>query len=259
MIRTIRAEWTRLTRPRALLAAVASGAAFAVLVTTVIMLTLEATPNSTGLFTSALQAPGGATMPVTTGMAFGSVVVLAMFVAMSAGGYSRGTWRASLLHQPGRWSLATGQFLARWALLVLVCTVVMVVGWMTATLLAPGQGVDTSLWLTAEAFREAVGVFLRMIGFVAGWGLLGTLLGTLTRSVPVGLGIGLVWAGPLENVIGDDVSFAPSYFPGLLLRGVIAPMSTQVDQARIGITLLAYAVACLVVLGLVLRRRDVTA
>lgn len=258
MIRAARAEWTRLTRPRIVLWALAGAAGFAALITAVLLLTMSASATPGSLSARVMEQAGGGTLPVATGMSFASIAIFAAFVALSAGGFARGTWRAALLHQPRRWSLASGQFVARWAFVSLNCGAAMAVGWATALALAPSQGLDTSAWFTVDAARLHAEDLGRVVAFTAGWGLLGTLLGTVTRSVPIGLGIGLLWAGPLENVIGDELSSAQAWFPGLLLRAVLAPLSSEVDQTRVAGTLLGYAVVCLVVIGVVLRRRDVT-
>lgn len=258
MTRTIRAEWTRLTRPRMLMPALGVGVFVAVLLTAVLFLTAGERPNAFGLSTGVLAGAAGATLPVTTGMAFASLLVFAMFVSMSAGGFARGTWRTSLLHEPRSWTLATGTFLARWGVVALVSAAVMVVGWVTAAALALWQGLDTSAWLTLDGLQAVGEDYLRVVAFCGGWGLLGTLLGTLTRSIPVGLGLGLLWAGPLENILGDELDIGNDVFPGLLLRAVVAPEAGTLGATQLTVTLLGYAAVCLVVIGLVLRRRDVT-
>lgn len=258
MIRTMYAEWSRLTRPRMLLPALAAGVLVAVALTAFLVCTADRQPNALGVSVGRLEESGGATVPVTLGMSFASLLVLALFVSMAAGGFSRGTWRASLLHQPRRLTLAAGNFLARCGLIALVCLAAVAVGWLTSVTLASSQGVDSSAWLSVEAMGEVGGDYLRVVVFCCGWGLLGTLLGTLTRSIPVGLGLGLLWAGPLENVLGDDLDFASAYFPGLLLRALVVPEASTIGTARLTAMLLSYAIVCVLALGLVLRRRDVT-
>jgi hypothetical protein len=44
--------------------------------------------------------------------------------------------------------------------------------------------------------------------FVFGFALLGSVIGMLSRSMGIGLGFGLFWAGPVENILGDDLAFA---------------------------------------------------
>jgi ABC-2 type transport system permease protein len=85
-----------------------------------------------------------------------------------------------------------------------------------------------------------------------------TMIGVLARSVPIGVGVALVWSGPIENIVGDSWSGAEQWFPGLLLRSVVAPGSTTTSTGRALVTLGLYAVAAIGVTAVALRRRDVT-
>jgi hypothetical protein len=45
--------------------------------------------------------------------------------------------------------------------------------------------------------------YLRAIAYVVAFGIIGTTIAVLVRSTPIALGIGLLWFGPIENVIGE--------------------------------------------------------
>lgn len=257
LARSIRAEWWRLTRPRPLAWSGLAAAVFGAAITAVLLLTLDATGPATGLTRLLVSRPGGMTSLVMLGLSFASIVLFAMFLAMAAGPYGSGTWRVELLHQPRRLTLAVGQFLARWGFTCMLLLIVLVAGAVTALAMAPGQGISTDSWLTADGLRESGWTALKAAGFAFGWGVLGTVMGTLTRSIPVGLGVGLVWFGPIENILGDNVDFATRWFPGLLLRDMISPVHTN-PTSTIGLTLGAYLVVCVVVLSVLHARRDVT-
>lgn len=81
---------------------------------------------------------------------------------------------------------------------------------------------------------------------------------TAARSVPIGLGIGILWAGPLENILGDRLAIGGEWFPGLLLRYVVAPETAVLTGAALVLRLVLYAVIALLLVGVLLRRRDVT-
>jgi ABC-2 type transport system permease protein len=95
---------------------------------------------------------------------------------------------------------------------------------------------------------------------VTAGGVLGAipLVGVLARSVPIGVGVGLVWAGSLENIIGDGWSPGEQWFPGLVLRALVAPDAAAISTGRALATLAAYAVVAVGVTTIALRRRDVT-
>ena len=94
--------------------------------------------------------------------------------------------------------------------------------------------------------------------FIAGWAVLATLVGVLARSVPIGVGVGLVWAGPIENVIGEGWAPGEQWFPGMVLRALITPDSAVISTGRALATLAAYSAVAIGVTAIALRRRDVT-
>lgn len=254
---TFVAEWIRLSTKRTWLIAIPFTILYSAILTVVMIDTAPVRANG-GVSLQALGQSGGGTLAVRTAVAFTSVLILALFVGMSAGSFARGTWRASLLQQPRRLTLAAGTFGARIAISAVVVVVLFLAGLITAYLVAPGQGVDTGSWLDATSLRMAGEDYLRTMGFIAGWAVLGTLLGIVTRSVPIGLGIGILWAGPIENVLGDRLSLGGEWFPGLLLRYVVAPETATVTGAALALRLVLYAAAALLVVAVLLRHRDVS-
>ena len=77
--------------------------------------------------------------------------------------------------------------------------------------------------------------------------------------MPIGVGIGLVWAGPVENIIGDGWTPGQQFFPGMVLRAIINPASAEISTTRAMVTLAAYGAIAATVSAIALRRRDVTA
>lgn len=256
MINAYRAELRRLTLRRTLLPTVAATVLYAVLVTWILISTASPTPD--GMITvPGLEQAGGATRAVIVASTSSSVLVRALFIGMSAGDHARGTWRAALLQNPNRLQLAGGTFLARLSVMALLIVVLFAAGWITAFAVASGEGISTAAWLGGDAWPAAAGDLGKVLAYGVGWGLLGTAIGTVTRSVPIGLAIGVLWAGPVENVLGDDLEIAQRWFPGLLLRHVVTGAGDYTAW-QIGGTLAAYAAVVLAVAGLVISRRDVT-
>lgn len=257
MARAFIAEWIRLSSKRIWLISVAATVAYSA-VLTVVMINTAPQRAPAGLSVEALGQSGGGTLAVRTAAAFTSVLILAVFVGMSAGSFARGTWRASLLQQPRRLTLAAGTFGARMAVSAIIVAALFVSGMVTAYVVAPGQGIDTGSWLNGDSLRMMADDYFRVMVFVIGWALFGTLIGILTRSVAIGLGAAILWAGPIENLLGDNLSFGANWFPGLLLRYVVAPESAPVDGDIVVVRLVAYAVIGILVVGSMLRRRDVS-
>lgn len=256
--RSFVSEWIRLSTKRTWLIAIPLTIVYSAVLTIVMIDNAPQRAVGGGLSLQALGASGGATLSVRTAVSFTSILVLALFVGMSAGAFTRGTWRSSLLQQPRRLTLAAGNFAARIAISAVVVVVLFLAGVVTAYLVAQGKGIDTGSWLDGTSLRIAAEDYLRTMAFIIGWALLGTLIGTATRSVSIGLGAGIVWAGPIENILGDRLSFGSHWFPGLLLRYVVAPETATVTGVSLVLRLVLYAAIALLIIGALLRRRDVT-
>ena len=96
------------------------------------------------------------------------------------------------------------------------------------------------------------------MAFIAGWAVLATVVGVLARSVRFAVGVGLVWAGPIENIIGDGWSPGERWFPGLVLRALIAPDAASISTSRALATVAGYAAIAGGDTAIAVRRGDVT-
>ncbi len=97
-----------------------------------------------------------------------------------------------------------------------------------------------------------------MLG-VSSWAAFGMALAIFVRSIPVGLGTGIVWSGPFEHLVADAWSGASHWFPGLLLKALAAGGTPDVSVAR-ALTLVGiYVAAAASAAALVFARRDITA
>ena len=103
--------------------------------------------------------------------------------------------------------------------------------------------------------RPAAGDYVRLLGFVVVYALIGTMVAVLVRSTPIALAIGLVWFGPFENVIGEGRAWADRWFPGLLLRSMLQPDKPGALSTGTGCaTLAVYAAVCVGVIAVVMAR-----
>lgn len=261
--RSISAELIKLTRPRLVAATGAAVAAVAVGGTAIGIAAAEpaetAVRQPDELITiPVLEQAGGGTALFAQTAGFMSAFLLAVLIAAVAGEFTRGTFRTMLLQQPGRFRVLAGKVTALVGFMAVAAFAAEVLSWITARAMAPSQDIDSSAWLSMDGLTAGVEDYGRAVLFLVGTAVLATMVGVLARSVPVGVGAGLVWAGPIENIIGDSWDPGQYYFPGLLLRAVISPGSTEVSTTRALSTLAVYAVIAIGVTGYALRRRDVT-
>ena len=185
--------------------------------------------------------------------------MLAAFTSNAANEYTRGTFRSALLKHPNRWTLVAGKVAARLAMAAALMAAAIVAGAVTADLVAGSQHISTAGWFSLDGLGQAGGDYLRLVAWALGWAVFGTMIAVLVRSTPIALGIGVLWFGPIENVIGDGQAWAYRWFPGQLLRAIVAPGSADmVSTPTAATTLAVYVAICVAVVATVLRRRDVT-
>jgi ABC-type transport system involved in multi-copper enzyme maturation permease subunit len=264
MNRAIRAELVKLTRRRFVAVTLVVTTLFATVVTAVVV--LAAQPASAGrragpdqlLSVEALSSAGGGTAAFAQAASFGAVALLAVFIATVGGELSRGTFRTMLLQQPDRGRVLAGKLVAVVGFAAVLAVYAEAVAWVTARVLAPGQGIDTSAWTSIDAAGAALEDTGRLLVFIVGWATIATLVGVLTRSVPIGVGVGLVWAGPIENVVGDGWAPGERFFPGLVLRAVMNPDNAAISTSRALFTVSAYVVVAATIATVAVARRDVT-
>ena len=225
MIAAYRSEWLLLNRARLWVIAGLTMLAFTVGATWLAVVNAEPPgPGSgAGLTLRSLDGAGGATAGVIWALAFGSLLVLAAFASSAANEFTRGTFRAALLHHAGRWSLISGKVAARLTVAAALLALAVVTGAATAVVAANRQGIATTGWFGAAGVVDAGADYLRLLAWGAGYALIGTTVAVLVRSTPITLAAVVLWFGPIENVIGDGQDWAQRWFPGLLLRAVVQP------------------------------------
>ena len=144
MINAIRSEWVLLNRRRLWVVLGVITTAFTVTATWLLLATAEPArlQGNDGITLEALRGAGGATAAVVSSIAFSSVLMLAAFISSTANEFTRGTLRVAFTRAPRRLSLMGGKLAARLGVAVIVMSTTLVVGWVTAVLVAPGTSVD---------------------------------------------------------------------------------------------------------------------
>jgi ABC-2 type transport system permease protein len=131
--------------------------------------------------------------------------------------------------------------------------------WVAARLLAPSQDIATGEWVSAAALGDALTDYASVLFWITGYALLGMMVAVLVRSVPLALGIGIAWAGPVEHILQDAWSTADRLFPGLLLEVFVAGGTSEVSASRAFFTVTAYVLIAVTIAATSFARRDVTA
>ncbi len=203
---------------------------------------------------------------------WGGALAMVLGAIVAGNGYGWGTWKTTFTQGPSRTSSVGGSMLA--LTIIEIGVMVMTLALMVSVSLAIAAGESEPIdWPSMGMLLKSAAGGLLVLEM---WALLGYALGTLARGPALAVGLGLVWAlvvenllrgvgsllGPVESVthvlpgtaagslIGAivDVGANPSDTPGVL--DVVAG-----DQALL--TVLLYAVALPALVLVLVRRRDV--
>jgi len=259
MIRVLQAELMKLTRRRLLLAT--GGVLLVAAVATTAVVFSMAEPGGSAGFSRAptleeLAGAGGASAAFSLGVSFLGLFVFVLSVANWSGEFSRATFRTLLLAQPMRASVLGGKLAALLLYIAAALAVGMVVTWVASFIAAPIAGVSTGDWFTVDALGEQTSAYGRAVLGLSAWSCFGMALGVLVRSTPIALGIGIVWAGPIEHITQDAWSAASGLFPGLLLEALALGGTPDASIGRVLLLTAGYVAVAVTAATLSFGRRD---
>ncbi|HEX5089210.1 MAG TPA: ABC transporter permease [Nocardioides sp.] len=128
---------------------------------------------------------------------FGGALMLVLGALVAGNGYGWGTWKTVLTQGPARPAVVTGSFAALTVFVVttVVATLALCFG---LALLIAGVESQTVVWPTLSDTAKSTGVGFLVMEM---WALLGFLLGTVARGPALSVGLGLVWALVVENLL----------------------------------------------------------
>jgi ABC-type transport system involved in multi-copper enzyme maturation permease subunit len=262
MTRIVRAELRRVLRRRTLVITALGAVAFAVVAALTVFSSAEATSVASrrgGATIAALTGHGGGTEAFAVAASFIGFFVFVTFIALLAGEFSGGTFRALLLRDPHRLRLIVGKLVGLLLVAAGVVALAEVLTFAMSLLVAPSQDVARTNWFSLQSAGDALRDYATVLGGVAGWAVFGTTLAVIFRSTPVALGVGFAWAGPFENIVVDSWTTGYRVFPGQVLGSLIRGGTAELGMDRALLTAGIYtAIAAAVSLWLV-ARRDVTA
>lgn len=128
---------------------------------------------------------------------FGGALMMVLGAIVAGNGYGWGTWKTVFTQGPTRRSVVLGSLAALTAYVVVtvLATLVLCFG---LSLLVAGLESQSVVWPSAAELGRSLGAgFLVMEMFA----LLGYLLGTAARGPALSVGLGLVWALVIENLL----------------------------------------------------------
>jgi ABC-2 type transport system permease protein len=217
--------------------------------------------------------PGDVPNVLVQGMPmFGGALMMVFGAIVAGNGYGWGTWKTVFTQGPSRMSAMAGSLaaLATFVALTVVATLALCFG---LSLLVAATESQAVTWPSAGDLGISLAVGLLVMNM---WALAGFLLGTVARGPALSVGLGLVWALVVENLLrgvgellGPVEAFTkilPGTSAGSLVGSIVGvggpnPTPGVLDLLtgpQATALLAAYVVALQVVALALVRRRDVT-
>jgi ABC-2 type transport system permease protein len=259
MLRAFRSEWIKLRRRSVLVGGLSMTVLAGVGVSFGIVRVATNHRGEAVLQLLVLKSSNGLVATLVRVSDFIVVIPLVIVAAAVAGEYAQGTLRNLLVREPGRLRLLFGKFAALLVYCLLASTVAFGVGVLVALLVAPHQGIDTSVWTTPDALHNLLSLWGNLLLSTTAWCVLGLLGAIVFRSPALAVGVSLVFALVVENLVIAIWTDAPQWLFVTLNQAMIAGGNSASDYGRaLGLVGL-YCACAVVIVSVVFRRRDVSA
>jgi ABC-2 type transport system permease protein len=205
---------------------------------------------------------------------FGGAILLILGALAAGSGYSWGTWKTVLTQGRTRLQVAGGLFLALLAGVVLFTALTLVVDLAWSLIVASAESQSLAM-PGVLALLKAIGATLLIASL---WTAGGVFIGLLARGPALAVGLGLVWALAVENLLRgvggllDWLQPITDHLPGTAagsLAAAVGAIPVNQPDGTPGVvtsltgpaaitTVAIYLAAFIVVAGTLLRSRDVS-
>jgi ABC-2 type transport system permease protein len=204
---------------------------------------------------------------------FGGAIMMVLGAIIAGNGYGWGTWKTVLTQGPSRTSTLLGSLSATTLFVAGIVVATLVSDYAMSLAVALGESQSTALPAFGDT-AQSVGVAFLVLEM---WAMAGYLLGTVARGPALSVGLGLVWALVIEQLlrgVGGSLSWVESFthvLPGTAAGSLVGQMigvdpgspdatpglldALSYDRALV--TVAAYALALPLITWWLVRRRDV--
>jgi len=203
---------------------------------------------------------------------FAGALALALGALVLGSEYGWGTFKTIVTQRPARLSVLAGQLLAVVTFIAASVVILFVMSGVTSTVIALSEGESAALPSAGHLAAGYAGGTL----VLSTWAGIGAALSVVLRSVALPVGLGIVWALGIENLLAAMARTVLSaleplrdLLPGVNAGSLVAALTPErlgspapgvaetVSGGRAIATLLAYVVVAAVVAAWCHRRRDV--
>jgi ABC-type transport system involved in multi-copper enzyme maturation permease subunit len=260
----VRSELVRLRRPGLLLGWFGLLAVFAAMVNAIMFSVVPGgttlPPGAPGVAfptPEALVGPDGLMSGLAAASSMFGVVTLSAWAIVTAGDFGSGLVRLLVAAEPRRWRLLAGKVVALAVVTCVAVTVAAAVNVAAAFPAAQAAGVPTDAW-TTDPLPVVVTAWFDSLAAMLVWGVLGLVLGVLTRSAAVAISVGVGYVLLVETVVKMAPSVPSDWLLGTTLNAVAAGGSAALAYGPALAIAAGYVIVGLAVAGVVYVRRDVT-
>lgn len=262
MIRVVRSELVRLKTPAFLLGGAGLMTLLGLLATAVLFFTTggggSGPPGAQGISTAMLEASDGMFAGLQNFVSMVGIVALVIWAMSVTTDYSSGLIRLLVQAEPSLLRLLGGKVVALTLFTCASTLVVTLVVLAVAPPLAAATDVSTSTWdigLTGTVLAGYVQFTLSVLL----WGVVGLLVGILTRSTGIAVGIGIGYLLVFEMVAGMLLESSAKWLPGSVFTAIATGGSSDMSFTAAAALGAAYAGVAVVVSAVTYHRRDITA
>lgn len=185
------------------------------------------------------------------------VIIMGVVAASVAGEFTTGTLRNLLVREPRRARLLLGKLLGLGSAIVLAVVVAAAFAVVAAVIAASSKGVPIHAWGSGSGIGAALGAVVELMVATLGWGVLGAILAIVFRSPVVAVVVGVVYALPLESIIGAISSSVSRWLPGKLLAALAAGGNSTASLTTASWTIAIYTTVAIGLAVTLFTRRDV--
>lgn len=226
MLHIVRSELVRLRRRSYVLGWLGLTAAFAVITNLFVFQSAAEGTRSGGpgrriAFPSLaeLGQPGGLVAGVGAVVSLLGVISLVFWALATTTDFTSGMVRLTAQAEPRRWRLVIGKALALLAWTAAAATAAMAVTLAVAWPFAAAFDISTAAWGT-DLVGHVASTWLNLFLALAAWGMIGMVVGMLTRSAGAAVGIGVGYALLFEPLLGSFASGVADRLPASVLTAV---------------------------------------
>jgi ABC-2 type transport system permease protein len=202
---------------------------------------------------------------------FGGAIMMVLGAIIAGNGYGWGTWKTVFTQGPSRTSTLLGSLSATTVIVAGIVLATLVSDYVMSLLVALAESQSAAMPALGDTLQATGAAFL----VLEMWALAGYFLGTVARGPALSVGLGLVWAMVIENLlrgVGASLSWVDAFthvLPGTATGSLIGQMvgvggpdttpglldTLSTDRALL--TTIAYVLVLPAITWWLVRRRDV--